>query len=201
MKLKSLTPMGAAYHLEQLYDDIRVNRMADVPILNDKLRVQAVGFREWNHHVLGVLITPWFMNLMLLPREDTDWKGYKFGSKHSFVFEAGSFEFTLGEEENLGQYMSCSMFSPMFDFADHEAAVETAEAIVAGMFKEENKEVLEGQDLSPKEEVENDELGVMETVVEGAQAMGSIAKENLEKPLSRRELLRGGFLKNVINKT
>lgn len=195
MLLQSLSPMGAAYHLEQLYDDIRVNRMADIPILNHNLKVQAVGFREWNQHVLGVLITPWFMNLMLLPTEETDWSAHGVGTKHSYVFEAGSFEFIVGEEENLGKYMSCSMFSPMFEFADHDAAVQTAEAIVAGMFKEENKEVLEGQDFNTEEKLEDNKLSMMENVVEGVESMGALAKENLEKPLSRRELLRGGFLK------
>ena len=203
MLLKSLTPMGAAYHLEQLYDDIRITRMADIPILNDKLKVQAVGFREWNKHVLGVLITPWFMNLMLLPTEETDWPTYSYsvGSKHTYTFEAGSFEFIVGEEENLGRYMSCSMFSPMFEFADHDAAVQTAEAIVVGMFKEENKEELEGKSLNVDESkaAEENEMGMMETVVEGVQTIGSLAKENLEKPMSRRELLRGGLFKKVNN--
>jgi len=190
--------MGAAYHLEQLYDDIRVNRMADVPILNDKLKVQAVGFREWNKHVLGVLITPWFMNLMLLPTEEVDWTIHGVGTKHSYTFEAGSFEFIVGEEENLGKYMSCSMFSPMFDFADHDAAVQTAEAIVVGMFNEENKEDLAGESVSLNEDPAtetNDDFSLTETVLEGAQTLGSITKENLEKPLSRRELLRGGLFR------
>ena len=44
--------------------------MAGVPMLNPALRVQAVGFRHWQSHWLGVLVTPWFMNLMLLPRID-----------------------------------------------------------------------------------------------------------------------------------
>ncbi len=192
--------MGAAYHLEQLYENIRVTRMVGVPILNEKIKVQAVGFREWNQHVLGVLITPWFMNLMLLPTENTSWDGFKFGSKHSYTFEAGAFEFILGEEEDLGQYMSCSMFSPMFDFENHQAAVETAEAIVSGMFKIENKEELGSEDLPNDDKAQEDiaEESMLETVVEGAQAIGSMAKESLEKPLSRRELLRGGFLKNAV---
>ncbi|MDQ6977466.1 MAG: [NiFe]-hydrogenase assembly chaperone HybE [Ghiorsea sp.] len=201
MLLKSLTPMGAAYHLEQLYDDIRVNRMADIPILNDKIKVQAVGFREWNHHVLGALITPWFMNLMLLPTEETDWSTYGVGTKHSYTFEAGLFEFIVGEEENLGKYMSCSMFSPMFEFADHDAAVQTAEAIVTGMFNAENKEELVGESMSPSDELvvaADNETGLTETMLEGAQTIGSIAKENLEKPLSRRELLRGGLFRKKV---
>lgn len=196
MLLKSLTPMGAAYHLEQLYDDIRVTRMADIPILNDKLKVQAVGFREWNNHVLGVLITPWFMNLMLLPTEEADWSTYGIGSKHNYTFEAGAFEFIVGEEENLGKYMSCSMFSPMFEFADHEGAVQTAEAIVTGMFKEENKEVLQSQSLTKDDEViEGNEASITETILEGAQVISQLTQKNMEKPLSRRDLLRGSFLR------
>ena len=193
--------MGAAYHLEQLYENIRVTRMVGVPILNDKIKVQAVGFREWNQYVLGALITPWFMNLMLLPTESTNWDEHKFGSKHKFTFEAGAFEFTLGAEEDLGKYMSCSMFSPMFDFADHDAAVQTAEAIVTGMFKEENKEELVGESMSPSDDLvvaDDDETSLTETMLEGVQTIGSIAKENLEKPLSRRELLRGGLFRKKV---
>jgi len=195
--LKDLSPMGAAYHLEQLYEEIRVTRMADIPILNEKLKVQAVGFRAWNDYVIGVLVTPWFMNLMLLPTDTASWTDLKIGQKRNYAFEAGSFEFILGEEESLGKYMSCSMFSPMFEFADHSAAVQTAEAIVAGMFKEENKEELEGQCMNADENTatEGNDLGVMETVVTGAQAIGSLAQENLGKPMSRRELLRGGFFR------
>jgi len=187
--------MGAAYHLEQLYDDIRVTRMTGIPILNDKLKVQAVGFREWNSHVLGVLITPWFMNLMLLPTKETDWSTYSVGSKHNYAFEAGLFEFIVGEEEKLGKYMSCSMFSPMVDFSTHEAAIQTAEAIVTGMFKEENKEVLQSQSLTKDEVIEVNEASITETVLEGAQMISQLAKKNMEKPLSRRDLLRGSFLR------
>ena len=194
--------MGAAYHLEQLYDDIRVTRMVDIPILNHQLKVQAVGFREWNQHVLGVLITPWFMNLVLLPTEETDWSTYGVGSKHSYTFEAGLFEFIVGEEERLGKYMSCSMFSPMLEFADHEAAVQTAEAIVVGIFNEENKEVLGSEPWGEQEVPVSEEApSMVETMLDGAQTVGAIAKDNLEKPLSRRELLRGGFFKKISNKT
>ena len=194
--------MGAAYHLEQLYTEIQHVRMADIPILNPRLKVQAVGFREWNGHVLGVLITPWFMNLMILPTERTDWSNHQVGTKHKYVFDAGTFEFIVGEEEELGQYMSCSMFSPMFDFEDQKAAVETAEAIVVGMFKEENKEVLSDELSLVTDEIEEENLvSVTEGVLEGVQAVGAIAKQNLEKPLSRRELLRGGFLRSENNRT
>lgn len=202
--LQTLSPMGAAYHLEKLYNDIQLNRMDGIPILNDKLKVQAVGFRAWHEYVIGVLITPWFMNLMLLPTADTDWSDLNVGHKRSYTFEAGSFEFIMGWEEALGKYMSCSMFSPMFDFANQDAAVQTAEAIVVGMFKEENQEVLEGQCMADEEagELSQDEhhTGLAESVLDGAQTIGKIAKENLEKPLSRRELLRKGLFRKKIER-
>ena len=37
-------------------------------MLNPALSVEAVGFRPWDEHWLGVLVTPWFMNLWLMPR-------------------------------------------------------------------------------------------------------------------------------------
>jgi len=199
--LQTLSPMGAAYHLEQLYNGIQLNRMDGIPILNDKLKVQAIGFHEWNEYVIGVLITPWFMNLMLLPTAETDWSDLNVGKKRSYVFEAGSFEFIMGWEEELGKYMSCSMFSPMFDFANQDAAVQTAEAIVAGMFREESQEVLVGQSMAAEEigsEKKVQSAGLAESVLDGAQTIGKIAKENLEKPLSRRELLRGGLFRKKI---
>ena len=53
--------------LESAFERVRRERMIDVPMLNPRLAVQAVGFRDWRGGWLGILITPWFMNLMLLP--------------------------------------------------------------------------------------------------------------------------------------
>ena len=200
--LKELSPMGAAYRLEQLYEQIRTERMVDIPVLNDVIHVQAVGFRAWEGHVLGVLVTPWFMNLMLLPGADDDWSGYRIGSKHLYTFEAGSFEFIVAEEPGLGHYKTCSMFSPMFEFENHEAAVITAEAIVPGLFKEENKEVLKplsldgmALDEASAETVVEAPKSLPVVVLEGVQVISEATKQNLDKPLSRRELLRGGFFR------
>ena len=48
--------------LEQRFAQILDGPMRDVPMLNAALRVQAVGFRPWGAHWLGVLVTPWFMS-------------------------------------------------------------------------------------------------------------------------------------------
>jgi len=201
-RLKELSPMGCAYHLEQLFEHIGQTRMAGIPVLHDKIKVEAIGFQAWQGHVIGLLITPWFMNLMILPGEHDDWSTYQVGSKHMFHFEAGLFEFIVGEEEELGHYMSCSMFSPMFEFADHGAACTTGQAIITGLFDAENLEVLKGEDLNGEQGVSGDEgetshgfASLSEGLLDGVQAVGEAAHENMNKPMSRRDLLRANFLR------
>jgi [NiFe] hydrogenase assembly HybE family chaperone len=111
--------------------------MADVPILNEAIGVEAVGFREIDEGLLGVLVTPWFMNLMLLPIEAAAWEGQRAGEKTLHTLPAGCYEFIAGHEEGVGDYRMCSLFSPMFEFADHAAAVETAAAVMDGIMSSE----------------------------------------------------------------
>ena len=119
--------------LESTFERIRVERMADVPILNNRLRVEAVGFEPHDAGFVGVLVTPWFMNLMLLPLDPRADITELPGETRMCSFPAGNFEFIAGFEEGLGHYCMCSLFSPMFDFADHRAAVATAKAVMAGI--------------------------------------------------------------------
>ena len=44
--------------------------MRDLPIYNNKVAIESVGFRLFGDiELLGVVLTPWFMNLMVLPLE------------------------------------------------------------------------------------------------------------------------------------
>ena len=179
-------PETIAVKLETVFGAIRDTRMRDVPILNEAMPVKAVGFREWGGHWLGVLITPWFMNLMLLPRdgaaEDTGGR-LPLGEKETHGFPAGNFAFIQGEEDGLGRYQMCSLFSPMFDFAEAEAAVATAEAVMVSLF-----EGGEAMCLSAEErELEAMRSGkpMPEETPEPPQQAGP------PKPLSRRALITG----------
>jgi [NiFe] hydrogenase assembly HybE family chaperone len=120
--------------LERAFERVLVRQMQGLPMLNPALRVQALGFAPWQAHWLGVLVTPWFMNLMLLPRVTAQWLTIAERDKRQYCFPAGVFEFIGGRDGELGDYQACSLFSPMFDFADHEAARATAEAALAALF-------------------------------------------------------------------
>ena len=114
-------------------------KMRDVPIVNKVLRVQAVGFRLHEGRPLGVLISPWFMNLILLPSEEEDWSGLRAGAKEVIGFPSGSYEFIHNTREQTGGYKACSLFSPMGDFNTQAQAVEVAEAVMQALFDEAHK--------------------------------------------------------------
>lgn len=117
----------------ETYERIWRTRMQGLPFLNPKLRVEAVGFRAWEGQWLGALVTPWSLNLLLMPGEG-EWTSLPAGSERFVAFPAGCLRFIAGHEATLGESHSCSLFSPVLEFTDHEAARLTAEAALVGLF-------------------------------------------------------------------
>ncbi len=124
--------------LETLFRQIADTRMAGLPVINGALRVEAVGFEPGGVQpgqapaLCGILLTPWFMNLVYLPlaRED---EPSRVGVKRRLPVGREHFEFIGAHEAAIGTFDACSLFSPMFDFADHAAARTTAEAVLANL--------------------------------------------------------------------
>lgn len=121
--------------LEALFAEIAVTRMAGVPVLHRGLRVEAVDFALHaadEPGALGVLLTPWFMNLVWFPLERHDHPACV-GLSHTRAVGGEAFEFIGGHEAQFGSFGACSLFSPMFQFADHAAARATAAAVLASL--------------------------------------------------------------------
>lgn len=118
------------------FETIQRERMTDVPLLNNKLSIDAVGFRHWNGYALGVLITPWVMKLMALPLL----KSELIKQTRSWQFPSGEYRFEYDNIDGLGECYSCSLFSPMQAFADQAAARATAEAVMQALFEGEQDE-------------------------------------------------------------
>jgi [NiFe] hydrogenase assembly HybE family chaperone len=128
------TRPSPAAALERVFRGVLHHQMQDMPLVNPALSVEAVGFRPWDGHWLGVLVTPWFMNLVLMPRVAGKWSPIRERESRHYVFPAGVFEFIGSQDPVLGDYQACSLFSPMFDFADHAAARDTAAAALDALF-------------------------------------------------------------------
>jgi [NiFe] hydrogenase assembly HybE family chaperone len=119
--------------LEATFGAIQRERMQDVPIMNQALTVQAIGLRAWQGHWLGALVTPWFINLIVLPGGGS-WRSAGGGESVWYAFPSGRFEFIAGSEPGLGEYHACSLFSPVLEFVDQETACETARVALESLF-------------------------------------------------------------------
>lgn len=132
--------------LETCFRQVHTERMDGVPILNDALEVRAVGTEAWNGFWLTILITPWFINVVLLPQEP-DGEAIRTGEKRMFGFPAGSFEFIRGHEDDLGPFWMCSLFSPVFEFTDMETAEAAAEAALTELMEAEEENTEADRDM------------------------------------------------------
>jgi [NiFe] hydrogenase assembly HybE family chaperone len=125
--------------LEAEFTEIWHAKMRDVPMVNRNLEVRAVGFRLHEGRLLGVLLSPWFMNLILMPAEGEDWDRLTPGQKEVIAFPSGRYEFTHNTRPMIGGYKACSLFSMMGDFKTQADAVEVASAMMQALFDEENQ--------------------------------------------------------------
>ncbi|GAB4258328.1 MAG: [NiFe]-hydrogenase assembly chaperone HybE [Pararhodobacter sp.] len=121
------------------FREIWNGKMRDVPLVNRALSIEAVGFRRHEGRPLGVLLSPWFMNLVLLPAEDEDWSHLTPGEKEVIAFPSGDYEFIHNVRETVGGYKACSLFSMMGEFRTHQQAVEVARAVMVALFDPANR--------------------------------------------------------------
>jgi [NiFe] hydrogenase assembly HybE family chaperone len=119
--------------LVRSFEHVAQTRMAGLPVVHSGLRVVAVGFRVQQDALVGVLVTPWFMNLVRLPRRlDPSAAGVGRGTEHSVG--ALAMTFVGAHEPELGAFACCSLFSPLLAFKDQEAVEATAEAVMRDLF-------------------------------------------------------------------
>jgi [NiFe] hydrogenase assembly HybE family chaperone len=87
--------------------------MIGLPFYNDALSVEAVGFEPFGDERLGVLITPWFMNLMLIADLAIPYSECSNGQKRRVDLPGGEESFLCGGTEEFGMFYARSLASPM----------------------------------------------------------------------------------------
>lgn len=117
-----------AVHFREIGDA----RMRELPFYNPKLSVQACGFSRFgDSELIGALVTPWFMNLMLLPLEPVAAHPHCFGQWRVIALPGGARRFMYGGDAGIGGYWAHSLHSPMQKFVSQAHACSEARAQLA----------------------------------------------------------------------
>jgi len=149
--------MTSAMHLrvavlQAVFSEIATTRMAGLPLCNPALPVEALGFEPMRHAdalasglvpdpapglwqppaAIGVLLTPWFMNLVCLPLQ-RDEAVRPPGHATALLLGGHWLQFITAHEPALGSFGACSLFSPMQDFNDAATARDTALAVLEAL--------------------------------------------------------------------
>jgi [NiFe] hydrogenase assembly HybE family chaperone len=157
-------------------------RMEGLAFVNPSLAVEAVGFAPWEGHWLGVLVTPWCMNLMLAPRDPKHWRRLAQGECRRYRFPAGDYDFIGAHDDAAGEYQMCSLFSPAQEFDDQPTARLVAQLARAALFDAGNAESREmpAGNLAPSPDSDAGHGGPV-----------AILATRLDAPMSKRDFLSG----------
>ncbi len=155
--------------LAATFTRIAATRMAGLPVVNPALAVAVPAMEAWQGEWVGVLVTPWAVNLAILPGPGGRFRPIEVGGAQWWELPSGRYEFLGNHEDGLGHYQSCSLLSPAFELstqADAEDFALTAfDALLAA---------------PPPASAS----------AEGARLGGGSA---ISQPVSRRDFLRGGL--------
>lgn len=115
--------------IKQVFNQIHRDEMSDLPFINPALSVNTIGFALYEEDWLGVLVTPWTLSLLLLPGPDHEWQTHQVGDKLGLKYGDADYTFMLNEHELLGQYLSCSLSSPVGHLATQAIAEQLAKDV------------------------------------------------------------------------
>ncbi|MDS4013965.1 MAG: [NiFe]-hydrogenase assembly chaperone HybE [Candidatus Accumulibacter sp.] len=152
-----------APRLTTMYRRIWFETMHEMPFVNTALSVEALGFQRWqpgnpattdpaaallDGHPgaaapapagdwIGAVITPWFINVFLLPGGGSLWSDRRRGERCWLEFPIGPLEFIADHDPTaeVATFQYCPLFAPPSEFSSQTAARAAALAALAAMFE------------------------------------------------------------------
>jgi [NiFe] hydrogenase assembly HybE family chaperone len=115
-----------AVFLEAHYRHIWAERMRDLPFVNAALDVAIPEFRRCEGDWLGVVITPWFINLMLVAGGGRLWGDIPAGERRYVELPCGTLQFIADDDPDLGPYQYCPLIAPVSTVPDMATALRAA---------------------------------------------------------------------------
>nr|WP_278989005.1 hydrogenase-2 assembly chaperone [Plesiomonas shigelloides] len=112
--------------LEQTFSEIAQGEMQTLPFFRAQVPVRALGFQCYEGQWVGVMLTPWMLSILVLPGLDQVWDSRPQGERLGLRLPFGNAVFHVCEIEAIGQYLSCSLMSPLDPAMSAEQALQLA---------------------------------------------------------------------------
>ena len=91
--------------------------MRELRLYNAEVAIEAIDFRAFGEDALiGVVLTPWFMNLVLLPVAPEPMRMAEIGRPVEVALPVGKRTFVIGGNDVVGLYRAHSLHSPVLTF-------------------------------------------------------------------------------------
>lgn len=123
-----------AAFLEAHYQHVWATRMHDLPFVNAALSVEAIGFQRLDGDWLGVVVTPWFLNLVLVSGGGQLWGDIPAGERRYLSLPCGTMQFIADDDPDIGPYQYCPLIAPVGNLPDMATARHVAADAIRTVF-------------------------------------------------------------------
>ncbi|MDY4594381.1 MAG: hydrogenase-2 assembly chaperone [[Pasteurella] aerogenes] len=98
--------------LQQAMENV-APQMQDLPFYRQEIPCFCPAFVLFEQQWIGVVLTPWTLSIVVLPGPEQQWVKREIGEKLLLQLPYKNLVFTVGQLENIPQYLSCSLLSPL----------------------------------------------------------------------------------------
>lgn len=100
--------------------------MQELPFYRSDIPCFAPKFVLFEEQWVGTILTPWMLSVLILPGPDSYWQPRLLGDKIAVQLPYKSMTFTVSGIEQIPQYLSCSLQSPLATDLTANQAVQLA---------------------------------------------------------------------------
>ena len=112
--------------LERHFRRVHETRMLGLPFLNEALDVTVAACERVDGDWLAALVTPWSIQLVLLPGGGTLWRDTAAGTRHTLTLPVGDLVFIGEAAEHASDLVPALLYCPLI--APPDGIADTAEA-------------------------------------------------------------------------
>lgn len=98
---------------EKVFERIRDERMAGLPICRADIAIRALGFTRFAGHWLGALVTPWSVLVIMANGNPRTWPIVQIGKIMPVKLPGGAFHFLGMKAPFVAPFLACSLMSPI----------------------------------------------------------------------------------------